>query len=185
MDYKNGKIYKITSDSTDKIYIGSTCQPLYKRFGEHKKRYKYFLNGKCGKTTSFELIALGDVIITLIEDYPCERKEQLHARERYHIESKKDICVNKYIPTRTQKEYQQTYYQENIDKIREQQKNYQETHKDNAKAYAKEYREVNRDSIRNKKHEIIICECGSSHIKQGKSQHQKSKIHLAFIQSQQ
>lgn len=115
MDYKNGKIYKITSDSTDKIYIGSTCQPLYKRIGKHKNNYKNFINGIYHKTTSFELIKLGDAIITLIEDFPCERKEQLLARERYHIELNKSICINKFIPTRTYKEY----YQDNNEKIAE------------------------------------------------------------------
>ncbi len=35
--YPNRKIYKITNDFSDHVYIGSTCQPLAKRFYEHKK----------------------------------------------------------------------------------------------------------------------------------------------------
>jgi len=34
--YCNGKIYAIRSYQTNKIYIGSTCNKLCKRFNEHK-----------------------------------------------------------------------------------------------------------------------------------------------------
>ena len=91
--YQNGKIYKIVSDLTDKIYIGSTTQPLYKRHHQHIK--------SSNKYTSIELINLGHTRIELIEDFPCERKEQLNAREGYYIRLNKDICVNKCIAGRT------------------------------------------------------------------------------------
>ena len=32
MRYNNGKIYRITNNIDDMIYIGSTCLPLRKRF---------------------------------------------------------------------------------------------------------------------------------------------------------
>ena len=36
--YNNGKIYTIRChDDKDLIYVGSTTQPLYKRFYEHKR----------------------------------------------------------------------------------------------------------------------------------------------------
>jgi hypothetical protein len=148
MDYKNGKIYKITSDSCNKIYIGSTCQPLYKRLGQHKTAYKCFLGGKQQhKTSSFELIKLDDAIITLIEDYPCERKEQLCSRERYYIELNKDICINKQIPTRTRKECKKAYRESNKELIREQSKNYNETNKEIIAEKAKKYRETNKEKF--------------------------------------
>ena len=40
--YANGKIYTIRSHQTDKYYIGSTTQPLSKRFYQHKQLYKRF-----------------------------------------------------------------------------------------------------------------------------------------------
>ena len=40
-DYSNGKIYTIRNRNDDtKIYVGSTSQPLYKRFHQHKKDSK-------------------------------------------------------------------------------------------------------------------------------------------------
>lgn len=211
--YQHAKIYKITSDSSDKIYIGSTCNPLYKRLGQHRTNYKQFQNGKYHNVSSFEIIKLDDAIITLIEDYPCERKEQLHARERYHIELNKSICVNKRIPTRTEKEYSEAnkdkiakYYQANKDKIAEYNKVYNKANKDkisehNKEYYqtnkdkAKEYRQANKEKIsdqmkeyyqanKDKLYEKITCECGNIISKCSKTRHDKSKKHLAFIQSQ-
>ena len=97
-DYSKGKIYKLVADGTDNIYIGSTTQKLYKRLAVHK----------CGASSkkkycsSHPLFEKGNVKIILIEDYPCERKEQLLARERHWIETLPNINYN--IPGRTSKE---------------------------------------------------------------------------------
>jgi len=190
MDYKNGRIYKITSDSTDKIYIGSTCQPLCKRIAKHKHSYKRFQNGKSGNITSFEVIALGDAIITLIEAYPCESKEQLLAKERYHIELNKDICVNKQIPSRTQKEYQETnkehlaqigkeYREANKEHIAQIGKEYREANKDKLKEIKKTYYDANKEKIKEK----ITCECGGRYTLTSKLKHNRTKKHLAYMQS--
>eukprot|EP00952_Eustigmatos_sp_NYUAD-ZCMA_P009908 40808-Eustigmatos_ZCMA.PRE.1 len=55
--------------------------------------------------TSYKVIESGDYDIVLIEDFPCDNKEQLHARERHYIETLE--CVNKVIPNRTSAEYYQ------------------------------------------------------------------------------
>ena len=52
--------------------------------------------------TSRILFEKGNVNIILIEDYPCERKGQLLARERHWIETLPNISCN--IPGRTSKE---------------------------------------------------------------------------------
>ena len=54
--------------------------------------------------SSKPLFEKGNAKITLIEDYPCERKEQLHARERYWLEDLENV-VNKQHPARTIKEW--------------------------------------------------------------------------------
>ena len=38
-NYNLGKIYKLISNQTDKIYVGSTAQTLSKRFMNHKKSF--------------------------------------------------------------------------------------------------------------------------------------------------
>ena len=101
MDLSKGKIYKLVSFQTDKVYVGSTCSLLSKRFYEHKMKFKKSHDKL--NLTSFEILKYADCDIILLEDFPCENRNQLHARERYYIESLS--CVNKNIPTRTRKEY--------------------------------------------------------------------------------
>ena len=87
-DYSNGKIYKIVCNITNKIYIGSTTVSLSQRLAHHRAH--------CKKISSFEILKGGNFSIFLVEDFPCERREQLLKREREVIEQMD--CVNKNIP---------------------------------------------------------------------------------------
>jgi hypothetical protein len=135
--YTRSKIYKIVSNSTDKIYIGSTCSALHKRHHQHKLDFKRFQNGKHNNITSFQIIELGDSDIVLIEEFPCANKIQLHARERYHIENTE--CLNKVIPGRTDAEY----YMANRETILIQQKQWHAANREQQKIY----RAIHRDKI--------------------------------------
>jgi len=191
--YHNGRIYKIVSDSTDKIYIGSTCNPLCKRLSQHRSAHKKCKEGKKtnGIVKSFEIIESGNFDIVLLENYPCESKEQLHARERYWIEQNKAIAVNKYIPTRTYDEY----YKENVETLKEKMKIYAINHKaekresdkkyynkniDDVKACHKEYYEKNKETINEKRREKIVCACGSTVRKAAILRHNKTAKHIAL-----
>jgi len=156
-NYSKSKIYKIVCNITGLIYIGSTSQTLTRRIQDHKKNYKRYLNEKYNFTSSFKIIENNNYDIILVEDFPCERKEQLHARERYWIENTE--CVNMFIPTRTYKEW----YQDNKAKIKEKKKEYHkayalkykekrkeinEKNKEKIKEQAKKYREENKEKIK-------------------------------------
>ena len=39
-DYSKSKIYKITNDYNDDVYVGSTCDTLGRRFSRHKSASK-------------------------------------------------------------------------------------------------------------------------------------------------
>ena len=104
--YANGKIYKIVCNVTGLIYIGSTTKEyLSQRLAEHKKKFTWFMKDKEKRKsmTSFKIIENNNYEIVLIENFPCEIKDQLHARERFYIESME--CVNLIIPTRSRKEW--------------------------------------------------------------------------------
>jgi hypothetical protein len=167
--YHNSKIYKIVSNHTDKIYIGSTIQLLCKRIYKHKKDYEYFKNNIGRHIRSFDLLELGDVDIILLENVKCESKEELHAKERYYIELNKEICVNKNIPTRTDKEYKK----DNIEKI----KQYANDNKETRKEYKKEYYQKNSEKLKEK----FNCECGGKYTSISKQRHLKLKIHTNYI----
>jgi len=85
-DYSKGKIYIIRSPNTPAVYIGATVCPLAKRMYEHRQP-----NQKC---SSKQVIDEGRAYIELLEDFPCERKEQLLKREGELIRATAN-CVNK------------------------------------------------------------------------------------------
>ena len=171
MDYKNGKIYKITDIAYTKMYIGSTCQPLSKRFTNHKKDYKVWKDGKSHKVSSYEIFdefGIENCKIELIENYECNCKDELLKKEGEHI--KNNDCVNKVIPGRTIKEYRidnkekikehnKEYYIDNKEKIKEHNKEYridnkekikeyQQLNKEKLKEYDKEYQQLNKEKIK-------------------------------------
>jgi hypothetical protein len=103
VNYSKGKIYKIIDNTNNNVYIGSTVQSLATRISQHRYDYFAFLETGTKMMTSFQILKNGNYDIVLIEKFPCENKEELHARERFHIENHN--CVNKVIPTRTKREY--------------------------------------------------------------------------------
>jgi hypothetical protein len=147
--YSDGKIYKLTSKHTDKIYVGSTIQKLCNRYRLHNSNYKKWKKMNEKYITSFILFELGNVEIKLIIDFPCNSKKELERKEGEFIKSFGDNCVNQMIAGRTMKEYQET----NRDAIATYKKEYQETNRDAISTYKKEYREKNRDAILSKKKE--------------------------------
>ncbi len=171
VNYQNGKIYKLVSFQTDKIYIGSTCEKLTVRKAKHKANYKLFLNEKQKYITSFEIVKYNDVDIILLEEFPCENKEQLHKRERYYIESVNN-CVNKNIPTRTREERTEV----NKDKRKEYMKEYRQENKDKNTEYVREYRK------RNLKY--FTCVCGSQLRLFDKARHLKTNKHIEATKPQ-
>ena len=46
MNIKYGNIYKLSCNVTNKIYIGSTRQPLNSRLSQHKYFYNQYLSGE-------------------------------------------------------------------------------------------------------------------------------------------
>lgn len=160
-DYKKSKIYKLSSNRTDKIYIGATTNHLYVRKGQHKRNYKSWKGGKNHYYTSYEIVKYDDCKIILVEEFPCDSKNQLSARERYWIEKLK--CVNKYIPTRTYKEWTE----DNKEQIVFQRKEYYKKNKNEITAYRKKWRK-----------QKIECCCGVVVCKGDIGGHLKTKNHL-------
>jgi hypothetical protein len=118
---------------------------LVKRLSSHKSKFKSFTNGKGRYITSFKIIENNCYDIVLIEEHPCENKDQLHRRERHYIETIQ--CVNKHIPCRTNKEF----YQDNKEVILEHQKEYKLANREHISEYKKQYYQDNREHISNKK----------------------------------
>jgi len=165
-DYSKGKIYRIVCDTSGEVYYGSTTQSLSVRLSGHKFRAK-------NNCTCRSIIDGGNYSIVLVEEYPCENKEQLERRERFYIEN--NVCVNKQVPTRTTKEYR-------------------DVTKDRKADYDKHYRENNKEMLNEKKHlyyqdhkeeraEKVVCECGRIVRRDALRRHKTRRQHQKYIKS--
>ena len=189
--YQRAKIYKIVDNTNDNVYIGSTCEPtLARRLAKHRGNYNFYMNGKGFYVTSFKILENDNYDIILIENYPCNNKDELHARERYHIES--NNCVNKNIPNRKIKEYNENnkeqiranckiYYENNTDKLLEKQKIHYENNKDQILEKRKVYYDTNKEKIKARQSAQYNCKCGKCISVSNKSNHEKSKFHQNFL----
>jgi hypothetical protein len=75
--YQNGKIYTIRNKNVDTlIYVGSTVQPLHKRFYEHKH------NAYNEKSKDYNKLLFQKIRETNIEDWYIESIERERERER-------------------------------------------------------------------------------------------------------
>jgi len=194
LDYKKGKIYKIVNNENNKVYYGSTTQPLHKRMYEHRKKHNNCMSKNLG-------VDLKDCQIILVEKIECECKYELEKRERFYIENNK--CVNKRIPTRTMKEWREANkekiaerkkkkyhknkeklkvkYEKNKEKIAIKQKGYRKKNKEKLNEYRKKDYQKNKEKILEKAKEKITCECGAFLTKNHLLRHYTSKKHQKFI----
>ena len=171
--YNNGKIYKIEpicEHDEGEIYIGTTTElRLCKRMTKHRHDYKKQGEKKTTAFKIFEKYGIENCRILLLENFSCETRDELQAREGYYIRTLK--CVNRIINGRTDKEYREDnkekkkitdklYYEKNKEKINlqnhdnynknkerylEQKKQYRLEHLQEEKERAKLYRENNKE----------------------------------------
>ena len=208
-DFNKGKIYKITNDYNDDIYVGSTCDTLIRRFINHKR------SSKTEKKQNMSIYKLMNEIgferfrIELIEDYQCQDRYQLRQREGHFI--RQFGTLNQNIAGRTNpewrennkdkiKEHKKEYNEANKDKISEQCKEYYKANKDKIQEHKKEYNEANKDRISEQgkdyykanKDEIlenlkvkITCECGCIVNKSDIPRHKRTIKHQELMQINQ
>jgi len=185
-DYQKGKIYKLYSNEGPEIYIGSTTTPLCQRKAKHKSSK----SNNCSSKILFEKYE--EVIIELIEYFPCNTREELNKKEGEHI--RMNDCINKIIAGRTQKEWreenaehikeqQKEYYQDNPEYYKKYNKEYREDNPEYYKKYNKKYYENNKEKIIEYKSQKMTCECGITFRIDGKAKHEKSLTHKKLINS--
>ena len=144
INYQNGKIYKLTSSQTDKIYVGSTCDELKRRFSSHKSNFKT----KTQVCKADEVLCFEDVKIELVENFPCDSKEKLHLRELHFI--KELNAINVWLPVRDLEKKKATdkrWYQNHKEEQQQRSKEYRELNPEKAKASQKNWRESHAERV--------------------------------------
>lgn len=205
-DYKNGKIYKIECQETNRIYIGSTCQPtIAGRLRGHMQKFRAYQQGKKTYTSSFCILETDNYKCLLVCNYPCNTKDELTAKEAEYIRQYKNDdmyeCVNIFIPRRTVQEYYQDnkekiigkkkqYYEDNKEKIGEYRKQYTTDNKEKIAEYKKQYRTDNKEKIKGKRQQYRqtdkqkvshTCECGGKFKINDKARHERTKKHIKWM----
>ena len=93
--WNNGKIYRLCSFNTNKVYVGSTHRSLEQRYDEHRAAY---LKKKQGfmkaNLQNEEMMKRSDCWIYLLEDFPCNTSMELRDREQYWIKYFGKYAVN-------------------------------------------------------------------------------------------
>ena len=137
---QNGKIYQILNIVNDEVYVGSTIQPLCKSMFERKSR----CNKLCTLNIYQAMRETGDdnLYIELIEAFPCNSNEELHAREGYYVRERGTL--NKITSGRTPKEW----VEEHKGRIANYQTQYKEEKQEPLNQYRKQYRKDNQEHIK-------------------------------------
>ena len=166
-DFSKAKIYKLVSNISSDVYIGSCLVELSKRLYGHRS--------KTNMTVSKRMFIDGAIIsIVLIEDCPCENKNQLKARELHYIQSM--TCINKNKPFLSDiqiingddKEWHKQYYINHAEDIKQYIKQYQIEHKGQIKQQQKQYKLVNKEEKKqyDKQYRLVHKEEINQHAKQ-------------------
>lgn len=177
VNYQNGKVYKIIDENYEIVYIGSTAQEL---LCDRYKNHPY-------KASNHKII--------LIENYPCNSKQELCMREQQIIEEHSNL-LNKnkaYITEEEKKNYikekRKEYYENDKEFYKQKSKKYRQKNKDilnqknkewrdNNKEYLKQYKKEHYEKLKQNK---IICEfCNCEVLKKYLKKHQQTKKCLKF-----
>ena len=139
-DYQKGKIYKLWSPSKNLVYYGSTTETISRRLSKHLTDLNRYNNKTSTRyVNSFKILECEDYKIELVEEYPCNNRQQLCKKEGEYI--KANECINKCIAGRTPEEY----YNDNIERKKNYDANYRDANADKIKQYNKQYREKQKE----------------------------------------
>jgi hypothetical protein len=170
--YNNGKIYTIRCKTdNDLIYVGSTTQPLHKRWHTHKSRLNNSDFNDCFFYKTMIEIGKEHFYIELYENYSCNSKEELNRREGEVI---RDIgTLNSNITGRTPQEYRKDN--------KEHYKEWCEKNKIKLKEYNLEYKKEKKEQIKQQQSQPFLCACGCTIQKQEKNRHQRTQKHINLM----
>jgi len=158
-----GKIYCIRNKVNDKVYVGSTIQSLSQRLSSHRREARF--KNRYQLHNAFHQLGFDNFYIELIENYNCDTKEELKAREQHYIRlydcfnngynsrcATTDEIKQEEIKIRKAKDNKE-YYNHNKDSILEYHKEYFEKNKDYINKRNRKYDEIHKESLQKKEKE--------------------------------
>ena len=180
-----GKIYRLSNG--DKHYYGSTTKDLKTRLSQHL--YSFHDEREITSGVLFDSVEY-KISIDLMEEIEYENKDDLLRLERWWIENNE--CVNKQIPIREEGEAYKEWYKKPESKIIRSVSNqrFRENNREKLRLQQKELRDKQKkdntstyEKIKQKRKEIIICECGCKTTKGTLKRHRKTKKHIKLMEN--
>ena len=120
--YSRGKIYLVRNDVDEQVYVGCTCDNIYRRMYSHRSEAKIAPELKLHELMN----KLGSKLFytELYEEYSCDNKEQLD-RRRGQVERELGATLNKRVEGEVVcadkkeelREYHRKYFEERSDKV--------------------------------------------------------------------
>lgn len=103
MEQPTYRIYKISNDDTDNIYIGSTALSPARRWSRHLSHSRRRVAGfPVSYTRSSDLVFGRGAKLEIVETLPPgSTRRDAEIREAYHIRLNEDICINEHVPKGT------------------------------------------------------------------------------------
>jgi hypothetical protein len=208
-DFSKAKIYKLTNDFNDDVFIGATCDTLIKKFSYYKKAVNREANKDKNPFKLMREIGTARLRIDLIEEWTASDKQEM--RMKLGKYTREMGTLNSKISGRTKKEYREDtnektkerekeYREANKEKIKVNRKKYRENNKEKISEYTKEHYINNKDKVkeRNKeweennktkreeqKGEKTTCECGCILTKGNMSHHKRTKKHINLMKEKE
>ena len=174
-NYQNGKIYTLRCyTNTTLIYVGSTSQKLCDRKNNHKSN-----SVKCTENYLYKTVSNNGGwnawYIELVENYPCNSKEELEKREGEIIREIGNL--NSKMP-RGLRQKENTLYKDEYKKAINEYPEEIQNKKEEKQQYDAEYREINKDLIKERRTLRIECPiCKFLITKDSQARHIRSDIH--------
>ena len=193
--YQSVKIYRIVAEGGDECYYGSTIQRLEARLRGHvghyeRKRRGNHSHGEVSVYALFDKYGVENRRIELVEDCPCNTKEELLMVEKHYI--KNNPCLNKNVPLRKFKEWvednrddylnhKRGFYQEHRHELIQKAIERRGRNREHYLEYMREYNAKNKERLSAMKAEKVVCECGSVVSKRHKTRHYTSDRHQQYL----
>ena len=144
-NYANGKVYVVRNEDNDKVYVGSTTQTLSKRMAEHRRGMNKADRQHFKIYVAMKDISVDKFYIELIENFPCDTKEQLTQREGHWIRQH-DSFKNGY-NGRVEGRNIQEWIEENKEELKDKKKAYREENKEHIQEKKTEWKENNKEKV--------------------------------------
>ena len=150
-DWSKCKVYKLVADGSETFYVGSTCQQLYMRMGEHRKGARN-MKRQSNIYKWMRDVGIENVRMEVVSEHPeCTSFDEQRMFERRAVEQLKP-SLNMRAPylsieERRDGDLERTrkYHKENRDKMRDQRRKYREANCERLAEKCREWHKANRE----------------------------------------